>query len=181
VRLADAQIHIASALISGRALEWNELLIGGALPGRRFAIHARHYASSLTRAIVERFPATVWLTGSELVGRAAAAFVHEHPPTRPCIAEYGDEFPVFLGSWPSATELPYLEQFATIDWHLGRLAVAVDEPPVVLRVDWSLDELFTFFLSGNAPDRYVLRAGTVWLELRGARGELTIERRLSEV
>ena len=34
-------------------------------------IHQRHYATSLTRALVERFPATVWLVGSELVTRAA--------------------------------------------------------------------------------------------------------------
>lgn len=180
MRIADLQGRIASALIHGWALTCNEILTGGALPDRRFAIHRRHYESSLARTIVQRFPATVWLTGSEPVAAAARAFVHEYPPARPCIAEYGDEFPAFLGRSPAAAQLPYLEQFATIDWHLGRLALAVDEPPIVLRIDWSLDELFTFFLSGQAPDTYVLRAEPVWLELGGARGELTIQRHSPE-
>lgn len=108
-------------------------------------------------------------------------FVRSHPPTRPCLAEYGETFPAFLGVWPGVAHLPYLAQFATIDWHLGRLAIATDDPPVVLRLDWSLDELMTFFLSDQAPDAYTLRTETVWLELRGARGELSLERRTDEV
>jgi hypothetical protein len=92
------------------------------------------------------------------------------------MAEYGEEFPAFLGAWPHAAPLPYLGQFAAIDWHLGRLAIAIDEPPVVLRLDWSLDELMTFFLSDRAPDAYELRAETVLLELGGARGELSLRR-----
>jgi hypothetical protein len=181
VRLADVQARLTSALVTGTTGPCADLLTGSDRPMRRFEIHARHVHGSLTRAIVERFPATVWLAGSPLVTDAAAAFVRSHPPTRPCMAEYGETFPSFLGGWAEAARLPYLEQFATIDWHLGRLAIATDQPPVVLRLDWSLDELMRFFLSDQAPDAYALRAETVWLELRGARGELTLERRSEEV
>jgi hypothetical protein len=152
-------------------------MVGGGDPLPRLAVHIRHYQGSLTRAIVERFPATVWLAGSALVTEAAAAFVRSRPPTRPCLAEYGETFPDFLEAWLGAAHLPYLAQFATIDWHLGRLAIATSDPPVVLRLDWSLDELMTFFLSDQAPDAYTLRAETVWLEVRGARGELSLQRR----
>jgi predicted CoA-binding protein len=139
-------------------------------------LYARHVHASLTRAIVERFPATVWLAGSTLVQEAAAAFTRGYPPTRPCLAEYGESFPAFLDKWPEAAHLPYLAQFATIDWHLGRLAIGTDDPPVVLRLDWSLDELMTFFLTGEAPESYTLRREPVALEVRGARGELSLRR-----
>jgi hypothetical protein len=181
VPLADVQARVVSAIRSGLSDPCASLLMGGADPAARLAVHTRHHQASLTRAIVERFPATVWLAGSALVTDAAAAFVRSQPPTRPCLAEYGEAFPAFLDTWPGAAHLPYLAQFAAIDWHLGRLAVATDDPPVVLRLDWSLDELMTFFLSDRAPDAYELRAETVWLEVRGARGELSLQRRAGEV
>jgi hypothetical protein len=43
-------------------------------------------------------------------------------------------------------------------------------------LDWSLDELVGFFLAGEAPNQYVLRHEPVWLELRGSRGELWLNR-----
>ena len=181
MRLADLQARLASALVTGVTHPCADLLTGSERPLQRFGVHARHVHASLTRAIVERFPATAWLAGSALVTDAAAAFARGHPPTCPCMAEYGERFPAFLGTWPGAAPLPSLAQFATIDWHLGRLAIATDDPPVVLRLDWSLDELMTFFLSDRAPDAYALRAETVRLELRGARGELSLERRAEEV
>lgn len=180
MQLAEVQARMTSALRSGVPDPCAGLLVGGGDPMARLAIHTRHYQSSLTRAIVERFPATVWLAGSALVTDAAAAFVRSHPPTRPCLAEYGEAFPAFLQTWPGVAHLPYLAQFATIDGHLGRLAIATADPPVVLRLDWSLDELMTFFLSEQAPDAYALRAETVWLEVRGARGEFSLQRRTDE-
>lgn len=198
MQLADLQADIATAVVAHVSPASASLLTGGGDPRRRFAIHSRHYSASLARSLVERFAATVWLAGSELVTRAAMRFVREHPPTRPCIAEYGEEFPVYLASC-SGTALPYLAQFATVDWHLGRLAIAVDAAPLqtladsdparlvdarlVLQpgteyaaLDWSLDELVRFFLADRAPDRYALREEPVWLELRGCRGELWLNR-----
>jgi len=198
MRLADLQADIATAVVEDAIPECAGLLSGGDDPSRRLAIHARHYAGSLTRSLVERFAATVWLAGSDFVTAAAQRFVREHPPTRPCIAEYGDEFPSYLASY-SGTRMPYVAQFATIDWHLGRLAVAVDSAPLqtvtdrdpdhianacltlqpgteYVALDWSLDELIRFYLAGDAPNQYALRHEPVWLELRGCRGELWLNR-----
>jgi hypothetical protein len=175
MRLADMQRAIAHTLQTGVPPDDAAVaLVGGQSPDRRLQIHARHYAASLARAIVERFPATVWLIGSDSVLEAARAFVRAHPPTRPCIAEYGEQFPPFLAAGVPA--LQYLEQFATIDWHLGRLALATDVAVVHLDVEWSVDELIGFYLSGEAPDRYEIRRERVHLELRGTRGELWIQR-----
>ncbi len=198
MQLADLQADIAAAVVEATIPASAVLLIGGDEPTRRLAIHTRHYSASLARSLVERFPATVWLAGSEFVTEVALRFVREHPPARPCIAEYGDAFPAYLASH-AGTRLPYIEQFAIVDWHLGRLAVAVDVAPLhrlpdsdparlgdarltlqpgteYVALDWSLDELIRFYVAGDAPSRYALRHERVWLELRGCRGELWLNR-----
>ena len=145
--LADIQRGIRDAVVNGNGEAVAAVLVGGTRPEHRLAIHRRHYEASLTRALVERFPATVWLVGSELVTHAATSFIHEHPPSRPCIAEYGDGFPRYLGAHPAAVSLPYLAQFAELEWHLGRLALATEESENVqyIHLAWTLDELIGFY------------------------------------
>src|SRR5438552_48313 len=166
--LADIQAGIRDALVNGNATAVAPVLLGGTSPEHRLAIHQRHYVASLTRALVERFPATVWLVGSELVTHAATSFIRERPPSRPCVAEYGDDFPQYLGAHSAAGPLPYLAQFAELEWHLGRLALATDESPNVqyIHLDWALDELIGLYLTDTAPGEYVLRQEDVWLEIR---------------
>jgi hypothetical protein len=180
--LADIQTGIREAVVNGNGVAVAPVLLGGSRPERRLAIHRRHYMASLTRALVERFPATVWLIGSELVTDAATSFVRKQPPSRPCIAEYGDGFPRYLGAHPAARSLPYLAQFAELEWHLGRLALATEDSANVqyVQLDWALDELIGLYLTDTAPDEYALRREDVWLEIRGLRGELQMNRLTGE-
>jgi hypothetical protein len=176
--LADIQSAVRDALVRGDRRALAPLLSGGAHPEHRLAVHQRHYAASLTRALLDRFPATVWLVGSELVTDAATSFIREQPPSKPCIAEYGESFPQHLGAHPAAASLPYLSQFAGLEWHLGRLALATEQSPNVhyLHLNWSLDELIGVYLADRAPDVFALRQEDVWLELRGLRGALEMHR-----
>jgi hypothetical protein len=176
--LADFQSAVRDALVRGDRSALAPILSGGAHPEHRLAIHQRHYAASLTRALLDRFPATVWLVGSGLVTDAATSFIREQPPSKPCIAEYGESFPQHLGGHPAARSLPYLSQFAELEWHLGCLALATEDSPHVrhLHLDWSLDELIGVYLSDSAPDRFSLRHEDIWLEIRGLRGSLEMRR-----
>jgi hypothetical protein len=176
--LADIQAAVADALLRGDRSAVAPMLSGGAHPEHRLAVHQRHYATSLTRALLDRFPATVWLVGSDLVTDATRSYIRERPPSKPCIAEYGEFFPQHLGAHPAAASLPYLSQFAELEWHLGRLALATDDSPNVhyLHLDWSLDELIGVYLADSAPDAFALRHEDVWLELRGVRGTLDMHR-----
>jgi hypothetical protein len=126
VPVADLQRRIRDAVVRGDSESVAPFLVGGGQPSKRFDIHRRHYEESLTTAVVGRFPATGWLVGSRRIEAAARAFVHAHPPTAPCIAEYGPAFPSFLATWPETERLTYVPEFADLDWHLGRLAVSVD-------------------------------------------------------
>ena len=176
--LADLQAGIRDALVRGDCTAVAPLLRGGTRPERRLAIHQRHYAASLTRALVERFPATVWLVGSDLVMHAAQAFIRDRPPSKPCIAEYGETFPRYLGTFATHADLPYLAQFAELEWHLGRLALATEASPHTYRLllHWSLDELMAVYLADKAPERFALRREEVLLEIRGMRGEIHMHR-----
>jgi hypothetical protein len=197
--LAELQAGVRRAVVEGDPSAVAAMLAGGDDPRRRLSIHHRHYVTSLTTALLTRFPATIWLVGSGLVTAAAQAFVAVHPPTRPCIAEYGEDFPEFLAAVPGASQLHYLEAFARLDWHLGRLALAVEHPAVAslsgvrgdrvgnmvlaiqpgvhyLHLDWPVDALISVFLSGTEPDQFELRPDDIRLEVRGVRGELRMTR-----
>ena len=96
------------------------------------------------------------------------AFIRDHPPSKPCIAEYGEAFPRYLGAQPGpSAALP--RAVRRNRWHLGRLALATDDSPRVhvMHLDWSLDELMALFLTDSAPEQFVLRREDVWLEVRG--------------
>src|SRR5687767_10854602 len=99
-------------------------IVAGTAPGW-LRVHARHYETSLVRALVDRFPATAWLLGSEFLIGAARAYVGAHPPARPCLAEYGAGFPGFLERREDASAIPYVRDFAELEWRVGEVAVEV--------------------------------------------------------
>jgi hypothetical protein len=199
--LAEAQLWIRHAVVDGDTASIASLLIGGWNPERRLAIHQRHYQSSLIAAIRTKFPATAWLLGTPVLDEVAREFVRQHPPAVPCIAEYGEELPRFLSTYPGAARVPYLHSFAELEWHLGQVAISVERPALALedfsRVEtdalmdagltlqaglrylhasWPVDDLMKLYLSEAAPSEYRLASADVWLEVRGARGELQINR-----
>jgi hypothetical protein len=199
--LADLQGHVRHALLSGDLRLLQPVLAGSPDPARRLAIHQRHYQASLSAALIEKFPATVWLVGSVLMGDAARQFVRKHPPIRPCIAEYGDDFPAFLAGLPAAAHLPYLHDFAELERRFGQTAIDVLLPALSIadvaarggdwlsdalvalqpglrywHASWPVDELFKIFLADSAPETCHIELGSVYLEVRGGRGEVNVMR-----
>ena len=151
--------------------------------------------------MTDRFPATTWLVGAGLVTDAARAFVVAHPPSRPCLAEYGSAFPKFLAGQPGATDLAYLGDFSALEWRVGEVAVEVDgdgltidrlasitpekianacvrlQPGVrYLSASWNVDELMMLYLSDSEPEEFRIVHGPVGIEVRGARGDVRITR-----
>jgi hypothetical protein len=199
--LAETQLWIRRAVVDGDTAGIPPQLIGGRDPRRRLAIHQRHYRSSLVAAIRTKFPATAWLLGMPFLDEAAQEFVRQHPPATPCIAEYGEEFPRFLSTYLGGARVPYLCSFAELEWHLGQVAIAVDQPALALDVfstveintlmdtnlmlqaglrylhaSWPVDGLMKLYLTDTAPAQYRLEPADVWLEVRGAPGEFRIDR-----
>jgi hypothetical protein len=200
--LLEIQRRMRDAVIAdGPARALLPLLAGGRHPQARLAIHRHHYHASLTRALLDKFPAVFWLAGEHFATAAAQAFVHAHPPAAPCIAEYGADYPAFLASRAGAERLPYLRTFAELEWQLGKVSIAVDRPPLAIEslasidaselpdhrhtlqpglrycaAGWPIDDLIKQYLSGTECERYDFSETDVHLEIRGARGEFRIER-----
>ncbi len=199
--LADLQQRMRHAVVTGDPASVSPLLVGGRHSAKRLAIHLRHYEASLTAAVVGRFPATGWLMGSRRLEDAARRFVHDHPPTAPCIAEYGRQFPAFLATWPDTAHLTYVPAFAGLDWHLGWLAVSIDVDAVerdrlaaidptdltimgvrfqagthYLRASWPVDTLITMYLSEASPESWTFVDEELRIEARGSRGSFRFSR-----
>src|SRR5262249_57237219 len=131
--LLEIQHRMRDAVVADEtASAWLPLLAGGRDPAARLAIHRHHYRASLTRAMLEKFPAVGWLVGERFATEAAQAFAHEHPPAAPCIAEYGADYPTFLASRAGAERLPYLHAFAELEWHLGQASIAIVRSPLAI-------------------------------------------------
>jgi hypothetical protein len=199
--LADLQADVRQALTSGDVTALESVLVGGRHAQGRLAIHQRHYEASLVTAILEKFPATGWLIGSAMMTHVARAFVRAYPPVRPCIAEYGSEFPTFLAAQDAQATTPYLQPFAELEWHVGQVSIAISEPALAwsqivcggadalpgvrLRLQpglryvhgrWVIDDLMKVYLTGSPPDLFTLADGDTWIEIRGARGEVEFTR-----
>lgn len=199
--LAETQARLSAAIIDGEMQGIVPLLVGGRDPRQRLAVHERHYETSLAKALTRRFPALEWLVGPGFLWDAARAFVHLHPPSAPCIAEYGDNFPRWLAGQPAARTMPWLRSVGEIEWRLGTAALAIARDPVPLSAlrgvdpaglpdlrltlqpglsyvdaDWPADELLTLFLNESAPDKYELDPLELRLEISGARGAFRMTR-----
>lgn len=199
--LADLQANVRRALTSGDVTSLASVLVGGGSPLHRLAIHQRHYQASLVTALLEKFPATVWLIGSDAVAQAAQAFVRTHPPLRPCIAEYGSDFPALLAASHSDAMPPYVRSFAELEWAVAQASIAITEPPAIfsdvaavgaealpgtalrlqpdlrfVHAKHAVDELMKVYLGGTEPDQFTLADEDVWIQVRGARGDIGLAR-----
>ena len=199
--LADFQARMRGAIVAGELGGLAPLLTGGRDPMARFEIHRRHYEASLARALTEKFPAMVWLAGSEFVAQAARDFIRATPPVAPCIAEYGEDFPAFVTSRVQGEPLPWLRWVGALEWQLSHAALAVARESLdmaalqavapeqlanctltlqpglrYLPAPWPVDELLKLFLSEQAPERFVFEPEDIFLEVRGARGAFSVTR-----
>jgi hypothetical protein len=202
--LAEIQSGVRDAVVTGNSTGIASLLVGGGNGRKRLEIHRRHYEISLVSALVGKFPATEWLVGTPFVREAARHYVQQQPPDAPCIAEYGEGFPKSLAECPGCERVPYLREFAQLEWHVGHVAIAVHETTVLpeeiaaipaevlpdvkftlqtgvryLQASWPVDDLMKLYLTEEVPDRLEFKPEHVWMEVRGAWGEFSMNR-LSE-
>jgi hypothetical protein len=177
------------------------LLVAGGNCAYRLSIHQRHYEASLIQVITGRFPAVEWLIGSGPMIVAAGNFVRQQPPMAPCIAEYGEGFPAFLGRRREAGSVRWIAAVGELEWHLGTVATAIAHEPAgietlarledaeletvrltlqpglrYMSASWPVDELIEVYLGGAPPEQLAFDPAEVRLEIRGARGAFQISR-----
>ena len=199
--LADIQRLMRDAVVKGDASRIAPLLRDDLDLAVRFAIHCRNYEASLVDALLTKYPATVWLVGTRFVTEAAVRFVHQQPPTAPCIAEYGAEFPQFLTTLQGAERVPYLHDIASLERCVGQASIATSSPPLTaehvsswdghtllnavlrlqggllyIRTSWPVDELLRVYLTEVAPGAFEMSPGDLYIEVYGSRGDFRMDR-----
>lgn len=199
--LVDTQAAIANAMISGSDAELPDSLFRGRGGIRRFNIHIRHFQASLTSTLIQKYPATEWLVGRDLLALVALEYVRTGAPTTPCIAEYGGDFPEFLARSERTGHWPWIESFARLDWLLGKASIAIDEPPLrwseitasgpealldtrvtlqpgmaFLRAAHAVDDIILSYLTGKEPQNGPVAVSETCIEIHGSRGAFSLSR-----
>lgn len=104
---------------------WN-----GSDPARRFAVHRNNVLAGLGDALAETFPVLREVVGADCFGALALAFVHQHPPRHPVLADWGAEFGPWLDHIVTPTSdlaaLPWLGDLARLEQLRQRCCHAAD-------------------------------------------------------
>lgn len=118
--LADFQIALGSWLLEGSPLP--EDLAGL----RRLALYRNNVRGSLTDVLAAAFPTVEQVVGTEFFAMTARRFLAAHPPERPELWAWGEDFPLFLSGFPPARQLPYLPDLARLEWAMSQAYFAPD-------------------------------------------------------
>jgi hypothetical protein len=127
--LRDLQARLAEAIVTGPSASAAAGIVGAGLPPeRRLAIHHNHYRVSLIEALAATYAVVGRLVGPECFAAVARRYVMRRAPTRPCLFEYGGDFPDHLAADPATAGLVYLPDVARLDWAVNASFHAEDAP-----------------------------------------------------
>jgi hypothetical protein len=191
--LPELQAGFAQAILREDAEDVATAVLGdGLAPAARVQVYWNHVFSSLTEALEATFPVICRLVDRRFFGFAADRYIRAHPPSGPCLFEYGATFPDFLASFPPCADYPYLADVARLEWamnaalhaeeampispaalgavppdEVGRLVFRMDPAAAWLASPWPVDAIWRANQPGVDPDATVdIRAGAARLEIR---------------
>ena len=202
--LPEIQAGFAAAILREDANDDVTSVIeaGGLTPAARVQVYRNHVFSSLTEVLTSTYPVVCRLVDRRFFGFAADAYIRRHPPTGPCLFEYGATLPAFLATLPACADYPYLADVARLEWAMnvvlhaedaapiprtalaavpaedvGRLVLRMDPAAAWLRSAWPVDRIW----QANQPDAdpaatVDLAAGAVSLEVRRHDDVVTLKR-----
>jgi hypothetical protein len=201
--LPEIQIGFAAAVLREDARSVAGVIVAdGLAPEARVQVYRNHVFSSLTETLETTYPVVCRLVDRRFFGFAADRYIRSHPPTGPCLFEYGATFPDFLGSFPPCAGHPYLADVARLEWamnavlhaedvavmtpaalaavppgEVGRLALRVDPSAAWLRSPWPVDRIWRVNQAGADPEASVdLAVGEALLEVRRQDDAITLRR-----
>jgi hypothetical protein len=127
--LPELQRRVAGAILTGDLAAAAPAVCGdGLAPEARLRVYRNHFRITLAEALGATFPATARLLGGDGFGGLARRFVSKHPPTQPCLAEYGRDFPAFLGRQPDLAKVPFAADLARLEWAMNAARETSDTP-----------------------------------------------------
>jgi hypothetical protein len=185
--LRELQGDFRAALLGGDDAAAAAAVVDDAIgAAARLSVYRHHVFTSLTAALEATFPVVCRLVDRRFFGWLADRYIRAHPPTTPCLFEYGADFADFIAAFPACEPLPYLSDVARLEWAmnaalhapdavaLGPEALAGVDGASVLELDasltlvpspWPVDAIWRANQPGAEP-------GVVDAESRGARLEV---------
>jgi hypothetical protein len=149
----------------------------------RLAIYRHHVLTSLTEALESTYPVVAHLVDPRFFRFAADRYIRTHPPSGPCLFEYGDTLGEFLAGFPPTQPLAYLPDVARLEWAMNVALHAPDVVPIervalarrprialhpsvtLLQSPWPIDAVWRANQAGATDDRVDLDAGGVCLQV----------------
>jgi hypothetical protein len=125
--LHEVQRTFARGVVTGQFAGIDECVVGdrpGALA--RLQIYRNHYRITLVDSLAATFAVVQRLLGEDCFSAIARVFVDQRPPSQPCLFEYGEDFPSFLGEHEVLARLPYVADVARLEWALNEAFHAPD-------------------------------------------------------
>jgi hypothetical protein len=201
--LRELQAAMRTALLGGDdTLACNLIHGDGLAPAARLAIYRHHVGTTLSAVLAGIFPVVRRLVDARFFSYAADSYLRAHPPSSPCLFEYGDRFPEFLERFPPCRHLGYLPDVARLEWAFNAAFHADDVAPVApaalgavpvtagahlrLRLHpsvtyissrWPLDRIWEAHQEGGSPDGVRLDTGGTHVEVRRtATGDVVCQR-----
>jgi hypothetical protein len=94
-------------------------------PSLRVRIYRNNMFSSLTEALLAKFPVTARLVDERFFRFAAHEYIASHPPVAPQLSVYGASFPAFLHCFRQLRDMPFVAETARLEF---LIAEALEEP-----------------------------------------------------
>ena len=183
--LPDLQAAFAAHVAGGDRADLVAAIVGDTISvDARLRIYRHHVSHSLCAALAATFSTVQALVGEGFFRTLAQRFVSKALPVQPVLAEYGADFPAFIGAYEPARDLPYLADIARLDWALnvafhspeGRRLVAADlagiaaerlpslsiglpEEAALIRSCYPIDRIWNAAQPGASADTVDLGAG----------------------
>lgn len=176
--LKGTQTRMRDALLSKEHAPLDDILGPTA---SRFEIHRRHFIRSVTAALEKTFPAVVNLVDARFFAYASDAFIRAHPPTSPCLFEYGGALADFLEEFPACASLPYLGDVTRLEWAMHSVFHAADlgeeQVPASLRLftsGWPVDAIWRVAM-GRDEGPVDMNSGKAWVLIYRDNAEVKFE------
>ncbi|MCE2573005.1 HvfC/BufC N-terminal domain-containing protein [Motilimonas eburnea] len=128
-------------------------------PQQRMQIYQNNYLVSCTDALKATYPLTQQLVGNECFTQLARQWIKLYPPASGNIIEYGEGFAPWLTSQERLESLPYLADFAALEWRVEQTCHAeLNESPFPFTELAEVDECRFGLLAFQLAPQYRLVA-----------------------
>ena len=131
--LRDTQAALAASLLTGDPVAGAEAALrirAGRLSAvRRLEIYRHNVHANLRGVLKDIYPVIHAVVGDAFFTHAADQFVETHPSRSGDLNQFGGDWPVFLGGYPHASDLPYLADVGRLEWAWHQAFHASDAAP----------------------------------------------------